>query len=205
MLHQLIATYGLPLLGSLIFFESAGLPLPGETTLLLAAAAAAQGLLPLWAVILVAALAAIAGDSLGYWVGSRYGLPLLTRYGRVLRISPAHLSQAQRFMQRHGPPTVFFGRFVALLRVLAAFLAGVGHMPYRQFLRYNALGGITWAAAIGALGYIFGQNLPLLERLLRQAGWGAAVLVLVLMVGRLAWQQWQRRREQQREVPPCAS
>lgn len=205
MLQQFSTTFGLPLVGGLIFFESTGLPLPGETTLLLAAAAAAQGLLPIWAVVLVATMAAIAGDSLGYWVGARYGLPLLTRYGHWLRISPTHLDQAQAFMQRHGPPTVFFGRFVALLRVLAAFLAGVGHMPYRQFLRYNALGGIVWASAVGALGYLFGQNLPLLERMLRQAGWGAAALMLVLVVSRLGWQQWHCRHNAQREVPPCAS
>jgi membrane protein DedA with SNARE-associated domain len=205
MLQQFIATFGLPLLAGLIFFESAGLPLPGETTLLLAAAAAAQGLLPIWAVVLVATVAAIAGDSLGYWVGSRYGLPLLTRYGRWLHISPAHLDQAQAFMQRHGPPTVFFGRFVALLRVLAAFLAGVCRMPYRQFLRYNALGGLVWATTIGALGYLFGQQLPLLERLLRQVGWGAAALALALIVSVVGWRRWQRRRETVREVPPCAS
>jgi len=205
MLQQFIAMYGLPLVGGLIFFESAGLPLPGETTLLLAAAAAAQGLLPIWAVVLVAALAAIAGDSLGYGVGSRYGLSLLTRYGRWLRISPAHLTQAQAFMQRHGPPTVFFGRFLPLLRLLAAFLAGVSHMPYRRFFRYNALGGVVWASAVSALGYLFGQNLPLLERGLRQAGWGTAGLMLVAVGVRSGWQRWRRRRAARSEVPPCAS
>lgn len=193
MLQQLIATYGLPLVGGLIFLESAGLPLPGETTLLLAAAAAGQHLLPLWAVILVASTAAIAGDNLGYWVGQRYGLALLDRYGYWLRIRPAHLTQAQAFMQRHGPKTVFFGRFVALLRVFAAFLAGVARMPYRQFVCYNALGGIVWASVIGTLGYLFGQNLPLLEQLLRQVGWGVAGLVLMSITLLIAREQWNRR------------
>lgn len=205
MLQQCITTFGLPLVGGLIFFESVGLPLPGETTLLLTAAAAAQGLFPIWAVVLVAATAAITGDSLGYWVGSRYGLSLLTRYGRWLRISPAHLDRAQAFMQRHGPPTVFFGRFVALLRVLAAFLAGVGRMPYRQFLCYNVLGGLIWATAVSALGYLFGQQLPLIERVLRQVGWGAAIVALTLVVSIVGWRRWQRRRGTSREVPPCAS
>src|SRR5438105_1799650 len=90
--------YGLVALGLLIFLESAGLPLPGETILLLAAAA--QGVLPIGAVIVVAAGAAVVGDSLGYWIGQRYGLALLTRYGRWLRITPAHLDHAQAFFQR---------------------------------------------------------------------------------------------------------
>lgn len=193
MVTLLINHYGLLALGGLIFFESAGLPLPGETALLLASAAAAQGFLPIGAVIPVAALTAIAGDSLGYWAGSRYGLRLLTRYGHLLRISPAHLSQAQGFMQRHGPPTVFFGRFVAVLRVMAAFLAGAGHMPYRQFLRYNALGGILWATLIGGLGYAFGQQLPQLERWMGQVSWGAVTVLALSGLVATGWIGWQRR------------
>ena len=107
MLHALMTQYGLAALGLLIFLESAGLPVPGETMLLLAAAAAAQGILPIAAVILVAASAAIIGDSLGYWIGHRYGLALIARYGRWLRISPAHVAHGQQFFQRHGAKTVF--------------------------------------------------------------------------------------------------
>ncbi|MEO7909258.1 MAG: hypothetical protein ABIV47_06375, partial [Roseiflexaceae bacterium] len=117
----LVGQYGLVALGLLIVLESAGLPLPGETMLLLAAAAAAQGVLPIGAVIAVAA-AAIMGDSLGYWIGQRYGLALFTRYGHWLRITPADLDRAQTFFQRYGPKTMFLGRFVAMLRVLSAVL-----------------------------------------------------------------------------------
>jgi len=97
MFSALLSQYGLLILGFLIVLESAGLPLPGETMLLIAAAAAAQGVLSIGAVIAVAAVAAIVDDSLGYWIGHRYGLALLTRYGRWLRITPAHLSHAQTF------------------------------------------------------------------------------------------------------------
>jgi membrane protein DedA with SNARE-associated domain len=195
MIPQLLTHYGLLAIGGLILFESAGLPVPGETALLLGAAAAAQHLLPFWAVILVAVLAAILGDSMGYWVGLRYGLPLLQRYGAWLHISPAQLTAAQTSMQRHGPKVVFFGRFVALLRVLSAFLAGVGQMPYGQFLRYNAFGGIVWTCLIGGIGYLFGQQLPQLERLLHQAGWAATSMVVVVLVATIiGGRGWLHRR-----------
>ncbi len=190
-LAPFISHYGLFGLGLLIVLESAGLPLPGETVLLLTAAGAAQGLFPLWMVLAVATVAAIVGDSLGYWAGRRYGLALLARHGRWLRVAPQHLDQAQRWFDQHGPKTVFFGRFVALLRVLAAFLAGVGRMPYGIFLHYNVLGGISWALLIGTLGYFGGQHLLIVERWLRQAGWVTAAMIGVGVFGVLTWRQVQ--------------
>jgi membrane protein DedA with SNARE-associated domain len=194
MFSALVNQYGLVALGVLIVLESAGLPLPGETMLLLAAAAAAQGVLPIGVVIAVAAVAAIIGDSLGYWIGHRYGLALLTRYGRWLRITPAHLDHAQTFFQRHGPKTVLLGRFVAIFRVLAAVLAGVSRMRYGVFLAYNALGGIVWATVIGFLGFQFGNQLPVVEYALRQAGWVIAGLAAVGLLGFLAW-RWLIRHQ----------
>jgi len=194
MFSALINQYGLIALGLLILLESAGLPLPGETMLLIAAAAAAQGVLPIGAVIAVAAVAAIIGDSLGYWVGQHYGLALLTRYGRWLRITPAHLDHAQAFFQRHGPKTVFLGRFVAVLRVLSAVIAGVSRMRYPVFLAYNALGGIVWAAVIGFLGFQFGNQLPVVQYALQQAGWVMAGIAVVGLLGFLAW-RWLMRHQ----------
>lgn len=194
MLQTLMTQYGLVALGLLIFLESAGLPLPGETMLLLAAAAAAQGVLPIGAVIAVAAMAAIIGDSLGYWIGHRYGLALITRYGPWLRITPAHVAHGQSFFQRHGAKAVFLGRFVALLRVLAAVLAGVSQMPYTHFLLYNALGGVVWAAAVGGLGFLFGSQLPVLEAWLRQIGWALAGIAVAGLIGVIAW-RWLAQRQ----------
>ncbi|NNJ13379.1 DedA family protein [Chloroflexales bacterium ZM16-3] len=192
MIQQLISHYGLLAIASLIFLESLGLPLPGETVLLFAAAAAAQHLLPIGAVVTVAALAAIFGGVLGYGIGRRYGLGLLARYGGRVGVTPVRLEQAQEFLKHHGPKTVFFGRFVALLRVLASFLAGAGHMPYAQFLRYNALGSVVWAVLIGGLGFVFGGQLPLLEIWLGRLGWGTvATLVLAGLVA-AGWARWQR-------------
>lgn len=180
MISSLISHYGLLALGGLILLESLGLPLPGETVLLIAAAAAAQHLLPIGTVIAVAALAAIGGGTLGYAAGRRYGFTLLSRYGAWIGITPARIAQAQAFFERHGAPTVFFGRFVTLLRMLAAVLAGASRMPAGKFLRYNALGAMLWATLVGGLGYAFGRQLPLLERWMSRLGWGT-MLILTLM------------------------
>lgn len=194
MLQTLLMQYGLITLGLFIFLESAGLPLPGETMLLLAAASASQGVLPIGGVVVVAAIAAIAGDNLGYWLGHRYGVALLTRYGRWLRVTPEHVGHATGFFQRHGAKTVFLGRFVALLRVLSAVLAGASGMRYAQFLFYNALGGIVWAAVVGALGFAFGSQLTVIESWLRQIGWGLAGIALAAVLGVLLW-RWLVRHQ----------
>ncbi|MBX0330719.1 DedA family protein [Oscillochloris sp. ZM17-4] len=193
MIQQLISHYGLFAIGGLIFFESLGLPLPGETVLLIGAAAAAQHVLPIGAVIVVAALSAVAGGMFGYGVGRRYGLALIARYGARLGVTAARLESAQAMMQRHGPKAVFLGRFVALLRVMASFLAGAGNMPYGQFLRYNALGAISWAALIGGLGFLFGGQLPLLELWLGRVGWATAGAVALAALIAVGWAGWRRR------------
>src|SRR5690242_6109499 len=139
-LQGLLATYGYIVVALGILLESMGVPLPGETLLLLGAAYAGAGNLSVWGVILAAALGAITGDSIGYAIGHRGGRALLERYGHSLHLNPTHLARAEAFFQRHGDKTVLFGRFIALLRTFSAFLAGVYHMPYRRFLLFNAAG-----------------------------------------------------------------
>src|ERR1700761_3324945 len=146
-LHGAVAHYGYPAVFTLVALESAGVPLPGETALVSAAVFAGQGALNLEAVIATAALAAILGDNLGYWVGREYGFPLVYRYGHAIRLDEGRLKVAQYLFVRHGGKIVFFGRFVAILRAFAAFLAGVNRLPWPRFLIFNALGGIVWACA----------------------------------------------------------
>jgi membrane protein DedA with SNARE-associated domain len=179
---SLLGSYGYLVLFLLVGVESLGVPLPGETALLTAAALAALGHFSIAFVIGIAAAGAIIGDNTGYWIGRRGGLALVRRYGRPLRVNEAKLARVRRFFDRHGPKAVFLGRFVALLRTWAAVLAGVGHMRYGTFTFYNALGGIVWAAGVGALGYLFGRNLPLVERHLREASWALAALAVVAML-----------------------
>lgn len=188
-LLALITSYGYVVLLLVVMLESLGLPLPGETALLAAAALAASGRLSIVGVVLAAAAGAIIGDAGGYWIGRTGGLALVRRYGRWLHVDDAKLRRAETFFQRHGAKTVFLGRFVALLRMVVAVLAGVAHMPYGRFTFFNVLGGVCWATGVGALGYLFGRNLPTLERALGRAGWLVALL-LALIVGLVLLGRW---------------
>jgi membrane protein DedA with SNARE-associated domain len=190
MVLHLLTTYGYAVLFLLVGAESTGVPLPGEAALLTAAALAANGGLRIALVMAVAAAGAIIGDNAGYWIGRKGGLPLVRRYGRPLRLSDARLTRMHAFFERHGARTVFFGRFVALLRTWAALFAGVGEMHYPTFMAYNALGGVAWAALYGTLGYLFGRSLGAMEHWVQRTTW-ALVLVAALVVA--GW-WWRRRR-----------
>lgn len=185
----LIERYGYVVLFVLVGLESVGVPMPGETALLTAAAFAAAGRLHIALVIVVAAAGAILGDNGGYWIGRRGGIALARRYGRLVRLDASRLERAHAFFERHGAPTVFFGRFIALLRTWAALLAGVGEMRYATFMLYNALGGVAWAGVYGAIGYLFGRNLARVERWIGDAGWWLAGAVAAGIVAYVLWRR----------------
>jgi membrane protein DedA with SNARE-associated domain len=155
-LQPFVQHYGYFAVLLFVALESAGIPLPGETILISAAIFAGQGTLNIYLVIATAALAAIAGDNAGYWVGREFGFPLIYKYGSLIRVDEGRLKVAQYLFVRHGGKIVFFGRFVAVLRAFAAFLAGVNHLPWPRFLIFNALGGIVWATIFGLGGFWLG-------------------------------------------------
>jgi membrane protein DedA with SNARE-associated domain len=154
---DLLISYGLVLLFALIAAESAGVPLPGETALIAAAILAERGHYSIVWVIVVAAAAAIIGDNIGYWIGRTGGRALLERWGPVRRYSERALPPGERFFAKHGGKTVFIGRFVAVLRVTAAWLAGITHMSWWRFFLWNAAGGIVWATGVSLLAFYFGK------------------------------------------------
>jgi membrane protein DedA with SNARE-associated domain len=154
---HLLISYGLVLLFAVVAAESAGLPLPGETALIAASILAAQGHYSIVSVIVVAASAAILGDNVGYWIGRTGGRALLERWGPIRRYAERALPPGERFFQKHGGKTVFIGRFVAVLRVTAAWLAGITHMSWWRFFLWNASGGIVWATGVSLLAYYFGK------------------------------------------------
>ena len=155
---HLLSDYGYLAVFTVIAIESMGIPAPGEITLVTASVAAgATHHLEIYGVIAAAAAGAIIGDNIGYAIGRRGGYRLLLKYGHRVRVNHSHLKVARYVFDRHGPKVVFLGRFVALLRTYAAFLAGVAHMEWRRFLVANAAGGIVWATIFGLLGY-FGQK-----------------------------------------------
>jgi len=200
-LGHLLTTYGYLFLFLIIGIESFGVPLPGETALVTAAAYAASGRLHIIGVIAAAAAGAIVGDNAGYWLGREGGVALIHRFGKRVGLDDAKLARAHAFFERYGARTVFIGRFVALLRSWAAVLAGVACMPYRTFTLYNALGGVAWSALFGTLGYVFGRNLPRLERYIGQASLGLVVLALAGAVAVLAI-RWYRDNRRARTIQP---
>lgn len=167
----------IPSLGYLVVFalvgaESLGIPLPGETTLILAAAYAGHShRLSAWLVFAFAAAAAIIGDNIGYWIGDKGGYRVVRVIqrrgiriwaGRWMTVHPVDepkLKVARYLFDKHGPKVVFFGRFISVLRTYAAFLAGVNQMNWRRFAVANAAGGIIWAAIYTTAAYFAGAAL----------------------------------------------
>ena len=159
-LVHLLATYGYLAVLLFVAIESTGIPFPGETMLLVAAiAAGTTHQLSIGWVIVAAATGAILGDNLGFWIGREGGYRLLRRYGRYIRLEERRLKLGQYVFLKHGGKVVFFGRFVAVLRAWAAFLAGTNRMRWPRFLFFNAAGGIVWATLYGVGGYFLGDNI----------------------------------------------
>lgn len=183
-IQHFIEVWGYLLVFAGIAIESTGIPFPGETTLLVAAATAAtSSQLHIEWVILWAAVGAIAGYSFGYWAGREFGRPILKKVGPLLHFSPKKQAYLETYFGRHGAKTVFLGRFIATLRTWTAFFAGLNHMHYPTFLKYNALGGVTWAIVVGLLGFVFGTNLPLLAKWLGNFSYVVLGLLVLLGIG----------------------
>jgi membrane protein DedA with SNARE-associated domain len=165
-----------------VLLESGGIPLPGETALITAGVFASRGDLNIVEVIAVAAVAAIVGDNCGYWIGRTGGRRLLERFGPIQRWSEPGLAWAEGFFDRHGGKTVFIGRFVAILRVTAAWLAGISHMSWWRFFAWNAAGGVCWAILVGLVAYYGGHAAGAAIGHYGLYGAGAVIAVLVIFV-----------------------
>ncbi|HLI69811.1 MAG TPA: DedA family protein [Ktedonobacteraceae bacterium] len=203
-LRNALNVLGYPAVALFIMIESMGIPFPGETMLLLASFyAALDHRLQIPLVIVCAAFGAIIGDNIGYLIGRTGGYPLVRRFGRYVFLKPEHLERAERFFDKHGNKTVFFGRFVAVLRAWAAFLAGVNRMRWSTFLIYNAAGGILWAIIYGCLGFyagrLFHSNFGAVERLASTISWAGAALIVVAVVAAYIFFRWRRAHHAQPE------
>jgi membrane protein DedA with SNARE-associated domain len=179
--------YGLLALFLIVMLESAGVPLPGETALVAAGVFASHGELNIAAVIIAAAAAAIIGDNLGYWVGRTGGRSLLTRWTVTSRTLP----WAEGFFERHGPKTIFIGRFFSILRVTAAWMAGVSRMRWWTFFLWNAAGGICWALLVGLVAYLFGQAAA--DAIAKYGLIGGALIVGLALAGLVGFHFWRKR------------
>jgi membrane protein DedA with SNARE-associated domain len=172
------------LLPAIIGLESMGIPSPGETALVAAAVLASQGKLQIWLVILIGCASAIVGDNIGYFLGRKLGREVLEAKGPFHTHRRKALAAGDRFFARHGAWTVFLGRWIALIRIATAWLAGINEMPFPQFFLWNAFGGITWGVTYGLVGYYGGHAAA---HVLSQIGIVGAVVLAVLVVGFLLY------------------
>jgi len=189
-LREFVADYGYWAVAIALFCENAGLPVPGETTLLFASFLAySEHRLHLGWIIVVGTCAATLGDNIGYILGHYGGRPMLDRYERVFRISPAALKRGEDMFARYGAEAIFFARFIFGLRVLAGPLAGVLRMHWRKFAFFNFLGAALWVTVIAGAGYLFGRHWHALLRVMQR--FNVAVLILAVAVAIYFW--WKHR------------
>ncbi|HEX3149791.1 MAG TPA: DedA family protein [Gemmataceae bacterium] len=170
-----------------IMLENAGIPLPGETALLIAGYLSCESgkhVLHLWLVIPIAFLGAVIGDNLGFLLGRKLARPRLAAGKRFLFLTPERFLKAEVYFAKYGAATVFFGRWVALLRIAAGPAAGAAGMPWPRFLVANAAGAALWATAIGIIGYLAGPAWEALQRWLGRGAWALAGAVVLAFV---AW------------------
>jgi membrane protein DedA with SNARE-associated domain len=183
--------YGYPVLFLGVMLENAGIPVPGETAVLLAgflASAASGYIFNIWVVIAITVLAATVGDNMGYWLGRELARPRLQKGKGFLFLTPRTLQIAEGYFQRYGVWTIFFARFITGIRVIGALAAGTAGMPWPRFFLANASGALLWATTISLLGYFFGENWERLEKWLGRGGLIALSIVLLIGIP-LAWRR----------------
>jgi len=191
-LRNALLQYGYWAVGATLLAENAGIPVPGETILLLASFLAySQHELQLPWIIVVATIAATIGDNIGFALGYYGGRPLLTRYQAVFRIQNKTVIRAEELFARYGAATVFFARFLFGMRIIAGPLAGGLRMPWRKFMIFNFLGAAVWVTVISSAGYLFGRHWERLVRDMKR--FDIAVALLVLVAAAFLW--WRHRRE----------
>ena len=190
-LRHAVVEWGYWAVGAALLLENAGIPVPGETILLLASFVAySEHDLRLPWIIAVGTIAATLGDNLGFALGNYGGRRLLARYQSIFRIQKSTIQQGERLFARYGPTTVFFARFVFGMRIITGPLAGVLRMPWKRFVVFNFFGAAVWVSGISSVGYFFGRHWERLERSMKRFDVIVAITVVLLAV--LLW--WRGRR-----------
>jgi membrane protein DedA with SNARE-associated domain len=182
-LRTFIANYGYWAVALALLCENAGIPVPGETTLLLASFLAySEHRLHLGWIIVVATCAATLGDNLGYALGHYGGRPLFERYQHISRVPKSTLERGEKLFARYGSLTVIFARVIFGLRIFAGPLEGVLRMPWKAFVLFNFMGAALWVTVIATIGYLFGKHWDALERGIGQFNLAVGAVVLALIV-----------------------
>jgi membrane protein DedA with SNARE-associated domain/membrane-associated phospholipid phosphatase len=191
---DLIDRFGYVIVAVVLFIEAIGVPIPGESAVVTAAAYAGRGSLSIVGIVISACIGTISGGMTAYWLGLRGGNAIIAHFGRVLRLDAARLEKAHAFFVKHGAKTVLLGRFVAFFRSFVGLFAGISQMPWPRFAAYNAAGGLIWVLTFSSLGYFFGVNLP---RRIHDVGRVSLVLALLIALGTgivFLWRWYNRNR-----------
>ena len=190
-LRNAVAEYGYWAVGAALLAENAGVPVPGETILLLACFLSySEHRLRFPWIVLIATVAATLGDNLGFALGHYGGRPLFARYQSFFKIKDRTLQWGEDLFARYGAVTIFFARFVFGLRIIAGPLAGVLRMPWRKFMVFNFLGAALWVTVISSAGYLFGQHWEGLQREVKRID----ISVAILLIAGAAFLWWRSRR-----------
>lgn len=179
-LQELAEQYGYWAVFIGIALENTGIPIPGETITIIGGFLAGSGELNYWFVLVSAILGAAGGDNIGYWIGRAGGWPLLLKIGGFFRISEKRLETTRQQFIKNAPRAVFFGRFVALLRIFAGPMAGIAQMPYPQFLLCNFGGATLWATIMVTVSFFLGRLIPLPQLIQGFAQFGILALIVAI-------------------------
>ena len=189
-LQAALLDYGYWTLAAVLLLENTGIPVPGETVLLLASFLAySRHELQIGWIIGIGTIAATLGDNLGYAIGFYGGRALLNRYSNFFRVSPATLERGERLFARYGSATIFFARFVFGMRVIAGPLAGVLRMPWRRFALFNLIGAALWVSVIASVGFLFGSRSSQLQHFIKRFDLIGVAVFIAIVAG--AW--WRSR------------
>lgn len=179
-LSDLFAHYGYWIVFFGVMLENFVIPIPGETSLLLAGFFASSGNFSIYWVIVLAFVGSVTGDNLSYWVGRKVGRDVVVRYGRRVGLTQKRLCRMEAYFQRHGDVTILFARFITWFRGVAGLIAGTSNMHWPKFALFNVLGAMLWAPTIAFIGYFFGQNFHALEKWSR---WSAVAIIALIVAG----------------------
>ncbi len=197
-IRHFLDSYGYVSVGFVLFFESFGLPVPGETLLISASVVAAKGKLDIVAVAAIAFVAATFGDNVGYWIGRRFGRRLVVRHGRRIGMTEQRIAKVETFVCKYGPPFVAVARFIEVARQLNGIAAGSSGMQWWRFAAFNALGAAIWVGVWSGLAYTLGDHMKSVESWAKEIG---LVAIAVAVIGGAGAYWWFRRRTAGKGTP----